>query len=274
MIFLSALGDVADKVAGLQLGAVDYVTKPIQPDEVLARVANHLTRQHLERELRASRDRLDRELESAGRMQRLILPPSLPSHPGVRVRRQLPDQPPRRRRLLRRARRSGAGPLRADGGRRVGPRRARGDRDGDDPRRAALASRHPRRSGGGAADAERALRIPLGHVDVRHRHLRGGGRRAPRAALGLRRSPAAAAGARRRRGARAGGRRRDPAAADAARPHPDRPRDARAGRPRRLLHRRHHRASRRTGAHVRARSGSWRLLDRSGGVAARRWWSA
>ena len=83
VIFLSALGDVADKVAGLQLGAVDYVTKPIQPDEVLARVANHLTRQHLERELRASRDRLDRELESAGRMQRLILPPSLPSHPGV-----------------------------------------------------------------------------------------------------------------------------------------------------------------------------------------------
>jgi len=83
VIFLSALGDVADKVAGLQLGAVDYVTKPIQPDEVLARVANHLTRQHLERELRASRDRLDRELESAARMQRLILPPSLPTHAAV-----------------------------------------------------------------------------------------------------------------------------------------------------------------------------------------------
>jgi len=83
VIFLSALGDVADKVAGLQLGAVDYVTKPIQPDEVLARIANHLTRLRLERELRASRDRLDRELESAGRMQRLILPPSLPSVPGI-----------------------------------------------------------------------------------------------------------------------------------------------------------------------------------------------
>ena len=83
VIFLSALGDVADKVAGLQLGAVDYVTKPIQPDEVLARIANHLTRLRLERELRASRDRLDRELESAARMQRLILPPSLPSVPGV-----------------------------------------------------------------------------------------------------------------------------------------------------------------------------------------------
>jgi sigma-B regulation protein RsbU (phosphoserine phosphatase) len=84
VIFLSALGDVSDKVSGLQLGAADYITKPIQAEEVLARVATHLTRQHLERELRRSRDRLNRELASAGRMQRLILPPQLPNHPGVR----------------------------------------------------------------------------------------------------------------------------------------------------------------------------------------------
>jgi sigma-B regulation protein RsbU (phosphoserine phosphatase) len=84
VIFLSALGDVSDKVLGLQLGAVDYITKPIQAEEVLARVATHLTRQHLERELRRSRDRLNRELASAGRMQRLILPPRLPEHPGLR----------------------------------------------------------------------------------------------------------------------------------------------------------------------------------------------
>ena len=83
VIFLSALGDVSDKVSGLQLGAVDYITKPIQAEEVLARVATHLTRQYLERELRRSRDRLNRELASAGRMQRLILPPALPVHPGV-----------------------------------------------------------------------------------------------------------------------------------------------------------------------------------------------
>ena len=84
VIFLSALGDVSDKVSGLQLGAVDYITKPIQAEEVLARVATHLTRQHLERELRRSRDRLNRELASAGRMQRLILPPELPAHAEVR----------------------------------------------------------------------------------------------------------------------------------------------------------------------------------------------
>ena len=78
MIFLSALGEVADKVSGLKLGAVDYITKPIQAEEVLARVETHLTRQYLERELRRSRDSLDRELEGAAGMQRLILPPALP----------------------------------------------------------------------------------------------------------------------------------------------------------------------------------------------------
>jgi len=83
VIFLSALGEVSDKVSGLQLGAVDYITKPIQPEEVLARVETHLTRQFLERELRRSRDGLDRELENAAGMQRRILPRAMPVHPSV-----------------------------------------------------------------------------------------------------------------------------------------------------------------------------------------------
>lgn len=83
IIFLSARGEVSDKVSGLELGAADYITKPIQGEEVLARVATHLSRQHLERALRDSRDRLDRELASAARMQRLILPAAMPQHPTV-----------------------------------------------------------------------------------------------------------------------------------------------------------------------------------------------
>jgi sigma-B regulation protein RsbU (phosphoserine phosphatase) len=78
IIFLSALGEVKDKVAGLQLGAVDYITKPIQAEEVLARVSNHLDVQRLQRQLRESRDELDHELASAAEMQRLILPQRLP----------------------------------------------------------------------------------------------------------------------------------------------------------------------------------------------------
>jgi sigma-B regulation protein RsbU (phosphoserine phosphatase) len=83
IIFLSALGEVADKVAGLELGASDYITKPIQAEEVLARVANHLTRLRLEREVRRGRDALERELASAARMQRLLLPAALPTEEGI-----------------------------------------------------------------------------------------------------------------------------------------------------------------------------------------------
>ncbi|MBW4505310.1 MAG: hybrid sensor histidine kinase/response regulator [Scytonematopsis contorta HA4267-MV1] len=42
IIFMTALSDIDNKVGGLQLGAVDYITKPIQVEEVLARVRVHL----------------------------------------------------------------------------------------------------------------------------------------------------------------------------------------------------------------------------------------
>lgn len=42
VIVLSAKGDVQDKVALLRSGAVDYVTKPFHPQELLARIAAHL----------------------------------------------------------------------------------------------------------------------------------------------------------------------------------------------------------------------------------------
>ena len=42
VIFVSALSEASDKVAGFAAGAVDFVTKPIEPEEVLARVHTHL----------------------------------------------------------------------------------------------------------------------------------------------------------------------------------------------------------------------------------------
>jgi two-component system, LuxR family, sensor kinase FixL len=56
VIFLSALDDATDKIHGLELGAVDYVTKPFHPDEVAARVDAHCKILRLEREL-AQRNR-------------------------------------------------------------------------------------------------------------------------------------------------------------------------------------------------------------------------
>ncbi|MCZ7671075.1 MAG: hypothetical protein M5U34_29990 [Chloroflexi bacterium] len=43
MIFISALDDVVDKVQAFDVGGVDYITKPFQVEEVLARVKTHLT---------------------------------------------------------------------------------------------------------------------------------------------------------------------------------------------------------------------------------------
>jgi two-component system sensor histidine kinase ChiS len=51
VIFLSALDDTKDKVKGLDVGAVDYVSKPFQPEEVIARVNTHLTISRLKRSL-------------------------------------------------------------------------------------------------------------------------------------------------------------------------------------------------------------------------------
>ena len=42
VIFLTAMSAVEDEQRGLEMGAVDYITKPISPPIVLARVANHL----------------------------------------------------------------------------------------------------------------------------------------------------------------------------------------------------------------------------------------
>ncbi|MGE4322612.1 MAG: diguanylate cyclase [Sphingobium sp.] len=51
VIFTTGLGDAEDEARGLSLGAIDYVTKPIQPATLRARVSNHV-------ELKYLRDRL------------------------------------------------------------------------------------------------------------------------------------------------------------------------------------------------------------------------
>ncbi|MEO9126922.1 MAG: response regulator [Microcoleus sp.] len=43
VIFISALDDVFDKVTAFQVGAIDYITKPFQIEEVVARLENQLT---------------------------------------------------------------------------------------------------------------------------------------------------------------------------------------------------------------------------------------
>ncbi|MEK7990567.1 MAG: hybrid sensor histidine kinase/response regulator [Thiotrichaceae bacterium] len=51
LIFMTALADTVDKVKGFGLGAADYITKPFQHEEVLARVKTHLQICRLQREM-------------------------------------------------------------------------------------------------------------------------------------------------------------------------------------------------------------------------------
>ncbi|HBL57169.1 MAG TPA: hybrid sensor histidine kinase/response regulator, partial [Cyanobacteria bacterium UBA8803] len=51
VIFISALSEVLDKVKAFGVGGVDYITKPFQVEEVLARVETHLAMQHLQKSL-------------------------------------------------------------------------------------------------------------------------------------------------------------------------------------------------------------------------------
>ncbi len=48
VIFMTALSEAEDKVIGFNLGGVDYITKPFQHEEVLARVSTHLTLRNLQ----------------------------------------------------------------------------------------------------------------------------------------------------------------------------------------------------------------------------------
>src|SRR6476620_7474482 len=63
VIFLSALDDDLDKVKAFDVGAVDYITKPFQNKEVLARVANQLTIQSQQNLLQEQTQQLEEFVE-------------------------------------------------------------------------------------------------------------------------------------------------------------------------------------------------------------------
>jgi signal transduction histidine kinase len=62
VIFLTSQTSTVDKVRGFALGAVDYIAKPIQSEEVLARLKTHLTLQDLQHSLTEQNRRLQQEI--------------------------------------------------------------------------------------------------------------------------------------------------------------------------------------------------------------------
>ncbi len=88
IILLSALSDTQDKVKGLDLGAADYITKPFDRFEVLARVRSQIKIRRLTRrlidqngELERKQSALESDLQAAASIQRALLPTA---HPELR----------------------------------------------------------------------------------------------------------------------------------------------------------------------------------------------
>ncbi len=69
VIFMTALTETVDKVRGLSLGAVDYITKPLQHEEVLARINLHLSLQNLNKTLKEQNLRLEQEIQERTRVE-------------------------------------------------------------------------------------------------------------------------------------------------------------------------------------------------------------
>jgi serine phosphatase RsbU (regulator of sigma subunit) len=85
VIFVTAMHETEDETKGFALGAVDYITKPIKPAIVLARVAAHLELA-MSRKMLAQRNReLQDALKMAGDVQRCLLPKAAPQLPGLDI---------------------------------------------------------------------------------------------------------------------------------------------------------------------------------------------
>ncbi len=64
VIFLTALSDSVNKITGFELGGVDYITKPIDQGEVLARIKTHLMLQEMRQNLATHNTQLQQEIRT------------------------------------------------------------------------------------------------------------------------------------------------------------------------------------------------------------------
>jgi DNA-binding response OmpR family regulator len=72
VIFMSALSDTVDKLKGFYMGGVDYITKPFQTEEVLARVTIHLNLRNLQHSLQAKNQELKEEIAKREQVESLL----------------------------------------------------------------------------------------------------------------------------------------------------------------------------------------------------------
>ena len=85
VIFISALNEIQNKVQGFDVGGVDYITKPFQYEEVIARVETHLALQRFQKRLQKANRRYEKELKLAGSLQANLIPKQAPTVPGFQL---------------------------------------------------------------------------------------------------------------------------------------------------------------------------------------------
>lgn len=62
VIFMTSLAEMENKITGFEVGGVDYITKPVQIDEVLARVRTHLALRAMQKKLTNQNAQLQQEI--------------------------------------------------------------------------------------------------------------------------------------------------------------------------------------------------------------------
>ncbi len=85
IIFVTAMSEVEDETKGFALGAVDYITKPIRPPIVEARVATHLELARTRQALAQQNASMRGDLALAAKVQESLLPKTLPMFPGIEL---------------------------------------------------------------------------------------------------------------------------------------------------------------------------------------------
>ncbi len=63
ILFMTALSETVDKIKGFELGAVDYITKPFEPEELLKRIETHLELARLQKELKNHNELLEQKVK-------------------------------------------------------------------------------------------------------------------------------------------------------------------------------------------------------------------
>ena len=81
VIFVTAMGETDDETKGLELGAVDYITKPISPPIVLERVKTHLALRKAYQVIEAQKERMQDELNIGREIQMSMLRQDFPVYP-------------------------------------------------------------------------------------------------------------------------------------------------------------------------------------------------